>query len=117
MIDGPESPSELDGVLIECTIRANPSAEITWLLVKESSTETARILSGPRISITEMDQATNILQIARATAADNGVYVCEADNGIGSPGTGVWEVGITSELHYDCVDCGTPIIHNYVHNC
>ncbi len=123
VITGPESPSELDNISIECSIRANPRAEITWLLVKVSLTEAARILSGPRISIIENDQATNILQIAKVTAADNGVYVCEADNGIGSPGTGMWDLRIISELHYDCVDYGSKYTPNnyiytrYVHEC
>ncbi len=97
-VTGLESPLEQDNVSIQCNVRANPRAKVTWLLLKEIPIEITRIISGTRVSITDTSQAMSILQITKATAADTGVYVCVADNGIGSPSIGQRSVTITGEF-------------------
>ena len=98
-VSGPPSPSELDNVVIHCEVPANPIPEITWL--KSSANEVTRILNSSRISIentvTEM-RIVSTLQITRVTAADSGVYVCQADNGLtASPVRKEWIMNITGK--------------------
>ena len=99
-ISSDSSPSELEDIAILCTVRANPSPEITWL--KSSPNEVTRILTSSRISfqsrVTPERSVESTLQITRVTAADSGTYVCQVDNDLTTSPVGAeWTLNVTSK--------------------
>ena len=79
------TPARLDTVTIECSVTANPPANIVWM--KQSSERNHALVNTQRIAIT--DQLTNstsgptsrsILTIRNVEVSDNGNYVCEASS-------------------------------------
>ena len=79
------TPARLDTVTIECSVTANPPANIMWM--KKSSERNQALINTQRIAIT--DQLTNstsgptsrsILTISNVEASDNGNYICEASS-------------------------------------
>ena len=85
------TPERLDTVTIECNVTANPPANPTWIMRTIEGIQTL-LTSSPRISIThQLTNAPNgptsrsTLTISNVEASDNGVYICEANNGLSSP--------------------------------
>ena len=85
------TPERLDTVTIECNATANPPANLTWIMRTIEGIQTL-LTSSPRISIThQLTNAPNgptsrsTLTISNVEAVDNGVYICEANNGLSSP--------------------------------
>ena len=85
------TPERLDTVIIECNATAIPPANLTWKIRKTERIQTLHTMS-PRISIThQLINAPNgptsrsTLTISNVEAADNGVYICEANNDPSSP--------------------------------
>ena len=84
------TPARLDTVTIECSVTARPPINITW--IKATDITKLIITSTPQISITHQLTSTPSRPLLRSTltirsveAADNGVYICEANNDPSSP--------------------------------
>jgi hypothetical protein len=85
------TPERLDTVIIECNVTATPPANLTWVIRTPEGIQTL-LNASPRISIThQLTNAPNgptsrsTLIFSNVEAADNGVYICEANNGLSSP--------------------------------
>ena len=85
------TPERQDTVTFECNITATPPANLTWIMRTTEGIQTL-LTSSPRISIThQLINAPNgptsrsTLTISNVEAADNGVYICEANNDPSSP--------------------------------
>jgi hypothetical protein len=81
------SPKRQDSVTIECNITANPPANIKWMKRINQITQILSPVSTLRISITQHVTITpngptsrSALTVSNVEAADNGVYICEANN-------------------------------------
>ena len=79
------TPGELDTVIIECNVTANPPATITWL--KRTSEKRRNLVNTSRIYITHQVTSTSrgpvtgsTLVINNVETADSGDFVCEARN-------------------------------------
>ena len=79
------TPARLDTVNIECSVTANPPANIMWM--KQSSERNHALINNHRIAIT--DQLTSstsgpisrsVLTISNMEVSDNGNYICEASS-------------------------------------
>ena len=81
---------ELDKVTIECSVTANPPANVIWL--KRTTGGIKKLINTSRTSITcnlvftlRGPVTVSTLVIGNVEAADSGDYVCEARNSHSSP--------------------------------
>ena len=80
-----DNPQELDTVIIECGVTANPPANIAWL--KRTSEIVRTLTNNSKTSITSQHTDTSSGPLSRSTLTirnveenDNGDYICEARN-------------------------------------
>ena len=83
-------PEELDTVTIECSVTANPPANIIWL--KRTRKGIKKLISTLKTSITHQitfisrgPVTTSTLVISNVDTVDDGDYVCEARSSPSSP--------------------------------
>ena len=81
-----------DSVTIECNVTANPPANIKWMRRISQRMQILSLTTTPRIFVTQHVTDTingptlrSTLTISNVEAADNGVYICEANNDPSSP--------------------------------
>lgn len=72
--------NETAAVTLECVVRANPAALITWFRVGEPEVEVVGAKAEMSVSLT-----TSRLFIAHASTRNAGLYRCVAQNGLGTP--------------------------------
>ena len=88
------SPKKQDSVTIECNVTANPPANIKWMKRINQRMQILSLVTTPRVSITSHNHHTDTtngptsrstLTLSNVEAADNGIYICEANNDPSSP--------------------------------
>ena len=85
-------PARQETVTIECNVTANPPANIKWMKRTTASENIQTLTNTSQISITHQLTYTprgptsrSTLTISNIEAADNGDYICEANNNSSSP--------------------------------
>ena len=96
------NPRELDTVIIECDVTANPSANITWL--KRTSERVRILITNSKTFITNQLINTPNGPLSRSTVTirnveenDNGNYICEARNNRSSSESANFSVTVISK--------------------
>ena len=98
-------PNELDTLTLECTVTANPPANITWLF--RTPDEVRNVLANSRRRISHSFEANgsngpvsrSILVVRDIVQTDSGMYDCETTNAVSTETVSVnFSVRVTGEL-------------------
>ena len=118
------TPERLDTVTIECNATANPPANINWMKRTTASERIWALTSTSRISITHQliympsgPTSSSTLTISNMEAADNGKYICEANNNSSSPTLSAnFAVCVIGKVMKTCIQIGVILCYTLLSN-